>query len=37
MHYSYERYLENQLRKTFGFVGTPISFIIKERESEVIF
>ena len=22
MHYSYERYLENQLRKTFGFVGT---------------
>lgn len=37
MHYSYERYLENQLRKTFGFKGSPIQFIIKERESGVIF
>ncbi|NSW89788.1 MAG: ribosome biogenesis GTPase Der [Firmicutes bacterium] len=37
MHYSYERYLENQLRKTFGFKGTPIKFIIKEKESEVMF
>lgn len=37
MHYSYERYLENQLRRTFGFTGTPINFIIKERESGVIF
>jgi GTP-binding protein len=25
-HYSYERYLENQLRKSFGFKGTPIKF-----------
>jgi len=31
MHFSYERYLENQLRKSFGFEGTPIRFIIKER------
>jgi len=33
-HYSYERYIENQLRKSYGFVGTPIRFIHKEREKE---
>lgn len=32
MHYSYERYLENQLRKSFGFEGTPIKFIIREKK-----
>lgn len=31
MHYSYQRYLENQLRKSFGFEGTPIRFILRER------
>jgi GTP-binding protein len=31
MHYSYERYIENQLRKNFGFEGTPIRFIIREK------
>lgn len=31
MHYSYERYLENQLRKSFGFEGTPIRFIHREK------
>jgi GTP-binding protein len=30
-HYSYERYLENQLRKSFGFEGTPIRFIHREK------
>ncbi|MBR2405995.1 MAG: ribosome biogenesis GTPase Der [Clostridia bacterium] len=30
-HFSYQRYLENQLRETFGFEGTPIRFIIRER------
>lgn len=30
-HYSYVRYLENQLREKFGFVGTPIKFIIREK------
>lgn len=30
-HYSYIRYLENQLRAKFGFTGTPIKFIIREK------
>lgn len=30
-HFSYQRYLENQLRAAFGFEGTPIRFIIRER------
>ena len=34
MHYSYERYLENQLRKSFGFEGTPIRFLIREKGKE---
>jgi len=32
MHFSYERYLENQIRKSFGFEGTPIRIIIRGRE-----
>ncbi len=31
MHFSYKRYLENRLRDAFGFRGTPIRFIIRER------
>ena len=30
-HFSYQRYIENKLREVFGFVGTPIRFIIRER------
>ncbi len=30
-HFSYQRYLENQLRETFGLEGTPIRFVIRER------
>ncbi len=30
-HFSYQRYLENQLRETFGLEGTPIRFIVRER------
>ena len=30
-HYSYQRYIENCLRKTFGFDGTPIKLIIKQK------
>ncbi len=33
-HFSYIRYLENQMRSTFGFEGTPIRFIIRERSKE---
>lgn len=32
LHFSYKRYLENQLRDAFGFVGTPIHFIAKNRK-----
>lgn len=31
LHFSYQRYLENQIRKSFGFEGTPIRFIIRQR------
>ncbi|NLB89662.1 MAG: ribosome biogenesis GTPase Der, partial [Clostridiales bacterium] len=34
MHFAYERYLENQFRKAFGFEGTPIQFIYRERKKE---
>ncbi len=32
MHFSYLRYLENQIRETFGFRGTALKFIIRERK-----
>lgn len=32
MHFSYERYLENQLRRNFGFEGTPLRFLVRSRE-----
>jgi len=32
MHFSYQRYLENQIRKAFGFEGTPVRFLLRERE-----
>ena len=31
MHFSYVRYLENKIRDTFGFEGTPLRFIVRER------
>ncbi|MDR0963632.1 MAG: ribosome biogenesis GTPase Der [Clostridium sp.] len=34
MHFSYERYLENQIRETFGFRGTPLRFITRERKDQ---
>ncbi len=33
-HFSYQRYIENCLRETFGFKGTPIEFVIRERTKE---
>ena len=34
MHFSYTRYIENQIRETFGFKGTPLRFIIRERKEK---
>lgn len=34
MHFSYTRYMENQIRETFGFRGTPLKFIIRERRED---
>lgn len=31
MHFSYKRYIENQLRQAFGFDGTPIHFIVRNK------
>ena len=31
MHFSYQRYLENKLRKSFGFDGTPLRLVFKAR------
>ena len=30
-HFSYRRYLENQIRETFGLEGTPIRMIVREK------
>lgn len=30
-HFSYQRYLENRIRETFGLEGTPVKFIVRER------
>ncbi len=32
MHFSYARYVENKIREAFGFRGTPLRFIIRERK-----
>lgn len=34
MHFAYERYLENQLRKSFDFSGTPIRFALRQRNKD---
>lgn len=31
MHFSYQRYIENQMREAFGFKGTPLRFIVREK------
>lgn len=31
-HYSYQRYLDNQIREVFGLEGTPTRFVVRERE-----
>lgn len=34
MHFSYTRYIENRIRDAFGFRGTPLRFIIRERKEQ---
>lgn len=34
MHFSYQRYIENRIRDTFGFTGTPIRMFIRERKEK---
>ncbi len=34
MHFSYTRYLENKIREAFGFRGTPLKFLIRERKEK---
>lgn len=34
MHFSYTRYIENKIREAFGFKGTPLRFIIRERKED---
>jgi GTP-binding protein len=31
IHFSYKRYLENKLRESFGFAGTPLSLVFKTK------
>lgn len=33
-HFSYRRYLENQIRETFGLEGTPVRFVVRERDRD---
>ena len=33
-HFSYVRYLENQIRNAFGFRGTSLKFLIRERKEK---
>ena len=34
MHFAYERYLENHFRKSFAFAGTPLKFILREKQKD---
>ena len=34
MHFAYERYLENHFRKSFQFAGTPLRFVLREKQKE---
>lgn len=34
MHFSYQRYIENQFRKAFGFEGNPIKFVVRQKKGE---
>jgi GTPase len=33
LHFSYERFLENQLREKYGFLGTPLKITVRKRSA----
>ena len=33
-HFSYQRYIENCIRETFGYLGTPVKMVIRQRGEE---
>ena len=33
-HFSYQRYIENQIRSTFGLEGTPVRLTVRERSEK---
>lgn len=35
-HFSYQRYIENKLREVFGFEGTPIKLVIREKDDDTM-
>ena len=34
MHFSYLRYLENKLREAFGFEGSPLKLVVRQRNDD---
>jgi GTP-binding protein len=34
LHFSYARYLENQIRRAYDFTGTPIKIVVREKKDE---
>ncbi len=34
VHFSYRRYLENRIRQAFGFEGTPLKMVFRNREQD---
>jgi GTP-binding protein len=36
LHFSYLRYIENEIRKTFSLTGTPIKLIVRERTESTV-
>jgi GTP-binding protein len=34
VHFSYERYLENQIRRRYGYTGTPLKLVFRPRAQE---
>ena len=34
LHFSYLRFIENRLRESYGFEGTPLKFVVRKRNEE---